>query len=58
MTRHPTPTEPQTDSPTAAAPAPETFFGAFEDDEIELALKTVGPDPRDLAQFLRSCRAQ
>ncbi|MGN6529372.1 MAG: hypothetical protein ACTHL8_23515 [Burkholderiaceae bacterium] len=40
------------------APTPETFFGAFDDAELELALKTVGPDPRDLVHFLRSCRAQ
>jgi hypothetical protein len=50
--------EPDASTTPAQAPMPETFFGAFDDAELELALKTVGPDPRDLAHFLRSCRAQ
>lgn len=31
---------------------------AFDDNELELALKSVSWNERDLAQFLRSCRAQ
>jgi hypothetical protein len=58
MTFTPHAIEPDTTSTPAQPAAPETFFGAFDDAELELALKTVGPDPRDLAHFLRSCRAQ
>jgi hypothetical protein len=31
---------------------------SFDDRELELALKAVSWNPRDLQQFLRSCRAQ
>jgi hypothetical protein len=31
---------------------------SFDDRELELALKAVSWNPRDLQQFLRSCRAE
>jgi hypothetical protein len=32
----------------------DTFFGQLDDEAIELALKTVSCNPRDMRQFLRS----
>ena len=31
---------------------------SFDERDLELALKAVSGNPRDLAHFLRSCRAQ
>lgn len=58
MTRTPHAPETQT-SPMPLLPrAAETAFAPFDDHELELALKTVGTNPRDLVQFLRSTRAR
>jgi len=56
-----TTTTPQQASPASNAADFDGQAGdilAFDDRELELALKAVSWNPRDLQQFLRSCRAQ
>lgn len=36
---------------------PTRDFQSFDDQDLELALKSVSCNPRDLAQFLRTVRA-
>ena len=58
MTRTPHASETQTAPMPLLPQGGETAFGPFDDRELEHALKTVGTNPRDLVQFLRSTRAQ
>ena len=54
-TRIQEPAAPNTD--TRDGEVPTRDFQSFDDNELELALKSVSWNPRDLAQFLRSVRA-
>jgi len=46
-----------TNSDAIDGEVPTRDFQSFDDQDLELALKSVSWNPRDLAQFLRTVRA-